>query len=80
MATMSQKTELPLRVEDWTREQVYYWVTEVIKADKKYADKLYESLFMENFFIILLHMHFCTLSERIMKLLSAVNQSMPHVL
>lgn len=39
---MSQKTELPLRVEDWTREQVYYWVTEVIKADKKYADKLYE--------------------------------------
>ncbi|XP_048020085.1 sterile alpha motif domain-containing protein 9 isoform X2 [Megalobrama amblycephala] len=41
MAT-SQQTELPLRVNDWTREQVYYWMTELIKVDKKYADKLYE--------------------------------------
>lgn len=42
MATASQHTELPLRVEEWTREQVYYWLTEVIKVDKKHADKLYE--------------------------------------
>ncbi len=42
MATVSQQTELPLRVEEWTREQVYYWLTEVIKVDKKHADKLYE--------------------------------------
>uniref|UniRef100_A0A671P7W3 SAM domain-containing protein n=1 Tax=Sinocyclocheilus anshuiensis TaxID=1608454 RepID=A0A671P7W3_9TELE len=39
---MSQQTELPLRVEEWTREQVHYWLTEVIKVDKKHADKLYE--------------------------------------
>lgn len=42
MATVSQQTELPLRLEEWTREQVHYWLTEVIKVDKKYADKLYE--------------------------------------
>ncbi|XP_043114041.1 sterile alpha motif domain-containing protein 9-like [Puntigrus tetrazona] len=42
MATASQQTELPLRVEEWTKEQVYYWLTEVIKVDKKHADKLYE--------------------------------------
>ncbi len=42
MATASQQTELPLRVEEWTREQVYYWLTEVIKVDKKHADKLFE--------------------------------------
>ncbi len=42
MATASQQTELPLQVEEWTREQVYYWLTEVIKVDKKHADKLYE--------------------------------------
>ncbi|MCJ8750294.1 hypothetical protein PDJAM_G00261000 [Pangasius djambal] len=42
MATMSQKIELPHQVEDWTKEQVYYWLTEVIKVDRKHADKLYE--------------------------------------
>ncbi|XP_056336739.1 sterile alpha motif domain-containing protein 9-like [Danio aesculapii] len=42
MATVNQQTELPLRVEDWTRDQVRYWLTEVIKVDKKHADKLYE--------------------------------------
>ncbi|XP_067308750.1 sterile alpha motif domain-containing protein 9 [Pseudorasbora parva] len=42
MATMSQHTQLPLQVEEWTREQVYYWLTEVIQVDKKHADKLHE--------------------------------------
>ncbi|XP_067218901.1 sterile alpha motif domain-containing protein 9-like [Chanodichthys erythropterus] len=42
MATMSQQIELPLRVEEWTREQVYYWLTEVIQVNKIHADKLYE--------------------------------------
>nr|XP_021326961.1 sterile alpha motif domain-containing protein 9-like isoform X2 [Danio rerio] len=41
MAT-NQNTEHHHRVEEWTREQVRYWLTEVIKVDKKYADKLYE--------------------------------------
>lgn len=39
---MSQNTKLPHRVEEWTREQVYYWLTEVINVDKKHADKLRE--------------------------------------
>ncbi|KAL0201445.1 hypothetical protein M9458_004632, partial [Cirrhinus mrigala] len=42
MATESQQTHLPLQVEEWTREHVFYWLTEVIKVDKKHADKLYE--------------------------------------
>nr|XP_055059405.1 sterile alpha motif domain-containing protein 9 [Misgurnus anguillicaudatus] len=39
---MSQRMELPHQVEEWTRENVHYWLTEVIKVDKKHADKLYE--------------------------------------
>ncbi|KAI7807318.1 sterile alpha motif domain-containing protein 9-like [Triplophysa rosa] len=39
---MSQKTELPHQVEEWTREHVHYWLTQVINVDKKHADKLYE--------------------------------------
>ncbi|XP_067220244.1 sterile alpha motif domain-containing protein 9-like [Chanodichthys erythropterus] len=42
MATMNQQIELPLRVEEWTREQVYYWLTAVTQVNKIYADKLYE--------------------------------------
>ncbi|XP_055059405.2 sterile alpha motif domain-containing protein 9 [Misgurnus anguillicaudatus] len=42
MSTMSEKAELPHQVEEWTREHVHYWLTEVIKVDKKHADKLYE--------------------------------------
>ncbi|XP_073705324.1 sterile alpha motif domain-containing protein 9 [Garra rufa] len=39
---MSQKTKLPHLVEKWTKEQVRYWLTEVVKVDKKHAEKLYE--------------------------------------
>ncbi|XP_056116278.1 sterile alpha motif domain-containing protein 9 [Rhinichthys klamathensis goyatoka] len=42
MATMSQQIELPRRVEEWTRDQVYYWLTELIQVNKIHADKLYE--------------------------------------
>ncbi len=40
---MSQKTTtLPRLVEKWTKEQVHHWLTEVVKVDKKHADKLYD--------------------------------------
>ncbi|KAG1933478.1 sterile alpha motif domain-containing protein 9-like [Pimephales promelas] len=42
MATISQHTQLPLRVEEWTRDEVYYWLTELIQVKKIHADKLYE--------------------------------------
>ncbi|XP_051989569.1 LOW QUALITY PROTEIN: sterile alpha motif domain-containing protein 9 [Xyrauchen texanus] len=42
MSTMSETTDLPHRVEEWTRGHVNYWLTEVIKVDKKHVDKLYE--------------------------------------
>lgn len=38
---MSQIT-LPHQVEDWTKEHVHYCLIEVLKVDKKYADKLYD--------------------------------------
>ncbi|XP_057190982.1 sterile alpha motif domain-containing protein 9 [Triplophysa rosa] len=42
MSTVSQKTELPHQVEEWTKEHVHYWLTKVIEVDEKHADKLYE--------------------------------------
>lgn len=39
---MSQNTKLPHRVDEWTQEHIHYWLTEVIKVDKKHADRLYE--------------------------------------
>ncbi|KAL0146983.1 hypothetical protein M9458_057712, partial [Cirrhinus mrigala] len=38
---MSQKTTLPQQVEAWTKKEVYFWLTEVINIDKKYAERLY---------------------------------------
>ncbi len=42
VVTMSQKTTLPHPVEKWTKDHVRYWLTEVVKVDKKHADKLYD--------------------------------------
>ncbi|XP_056336689.1 sterile alpha motif domain-containing protein 9-like [Danio aesculapii] len=39
---MSQKTKLPHLVENWTKEQVHYWLTEIIQVDKEYAEMLYK--------------------------------------
>ncbi|XP_076836999.1 sterile alpha motif domain-containing protein 9-like [Brachyhypopomus gauderio] len=39
---MSHKTELPRRVEEWTKEQVRHWLTDDLKVDQAWADRLYE--------------------------------------
>ncbi|XP_036412005.1 sterile alpha motif domain-containing protein 9 [Colossoma macropomum] len=39
---MTQKMEFPRRVEEWTKEQVHQWLSEELKVDQTWADKLYE--------------------------------------
>uniref|UniRef100_A0A8B9GU58 SAM domain-containing protein n=1 Tax=Astyanax mexicanus TaxID=7994 RepID=A0A8B9GU58_ASTMX len=39
---MSHKKEFPLRVEEWTKEQVHQWLSEELKVNQTWADRLYE--------------------------------------
>ncbi|XP_066508074.1 sterile alpha motif domain-containing protein 9-like [Hoplias malabaricus] len=39
---MSVRMKFHLRVEEWTKEQVRQWLTEELKIDQRWSDKLYE--------------------------------------